>query len=196
MCPSSWTASVRRRDREPGGLAREAPRRSRRAVETTAARPLSCASPKTNVRIGMKRSTSVRPRMRAAPRGRLATRATGGCGARSAGCGAASNASSGRSAASSSRAGSAEHPLHVRAHALQKPVVGVARPDPPQGDLAHVAARRRRRAAPSALGGSGRRIVIVVPCPTRLSTSHRAAVLLDDAVDDREPEARSPSPSS
>ena len=59
----------------------------------------------------------------------------------------------------------AEHVLDVRANAFQEPLVGVARSDPPQGDLAHVAAAR---AAPSS--ASGRRIVIVVPCPTWLST--------------------------
>ena len=50
---------------------------------------------------------------------------------------------------------SPKHLLDVRAHAFQEPCVGIARPDPPQGDLAHVAAaaagpRRPRRAG----GGS------------------------------------------
>ena len=60
---------------------------------------------------------------------------------------------------------SAKDLLHVRANAFQELLVGVQSSDPPQRDLAHVAAAHA--APPSA---SGRRIVIVVPSPTRLST--------------------------
>lgn len=61
---------------------------------------------------------------------------------------------------------SAEHPLDLNAHAREKFRVHVSRPDPPQGDLAHVPTAGP--AAPSAAIGS--RIVIVVPCPATLVT--------------------------
>ena len=63
----------------------------------------------------------------------------------------------------------AEDSLHVSAHAREKRRVDGSRPDPPQRDLAHVAAAGP--AAAEAAGGaeaappsaSGSRIVIVVP---------------------------------
>src|SRR5664279_1389929 len=68
----------------------------------------------------------------------------------------------------------AEDFLHVSAHACEKFRVDVSRPDPPQGDLAHVpavgpaTAGAAEAAPPSVARGS--RIVIVVPCPALLVT--------------------------
>ena len=169
--------------REPGGLARKAAS-ARRAVETTAARPLSCASPNTNVRTGMKRSTSVSPRMRAALRGRREA-SQRSCGARSAGCAAASKASSGP-AAGELEPGRSAKDLLARARARSR---GAPRRRP---------AFRSTRARPRSRRRGARRAVLGERKPDRHRRSradaalhlHRAAVLLDDAVDDGEAEAR------
>src|ERR1035441_596640 len=64
----------------------------------------------------------------------------------------------------------AEYLLRVRTHALEESLVAVPRSDPPQGDLAHVAAAAAGAGAAPPSSASGSRIVIVVPCPARLST--------------------------
>ncbi len=65
----------------------------------------------------------------------------------------------------------AEHPLDVRAHALEESGLFESASDPPKGDLSHgapAAAGAAVEGGPSAASGS--RIVIVVPSPAGLAT--------------------------